>query len=57
MNLELPKYTLVASALDTGVPLSPEALSAQLQLQGDRQQVLILTADSLQLIIQSGQDL
>lgn len=55
MNLELPKDTLVASALDTGVPLSPEALSAQ--LQGDRLQVLILTADSLQLIIQSGQDL
>ena len=52
----LPEQTLVASTLDAGVPLSPEALSGQLQLQGDRLQVLIVTADRLKVITQPGQD-
>lgn len=55
-NPGLPEQTLVAGALDAGAPLSPEALGGQLKLQGDGLQVLVVTADSLELIAQSGQD-
>lgn len=57
--IPLPEQTLVASTLHAGVPLSPEALSGQLQTQDHRRQilVLILTADSQKVITQSGQEL
>ncbi|TNN71890.1 hypothetical protein EYF80_017897 [Liparis tanakae] len=55
--IPLPEQTLVASTLDTGVPLSPEALGGQLQLQGDGLQVLVVTAHGQKLIAQSGEDL
>lgn len=45
----IPDHSLVATALDTGVPLSPETLRHQLQLQ-----LLIAGAETIR---QSGQDL
>lgn len=55
VEVGVPEQALVAGALDAGVPLGPEALGGQLQLDGGRPQVLVLAADALQLIIQSGQ--
>lgn len=54
MYLTLPDHTLVASVLHTGVPLCPEAFRRQLQQQDEALRVLIVRADRLQIIVQSG---
>lgn len=53
----IPEQTLVTYTLDTGVPLSSEALCGQLELQGKGLHILTVQAGSLQLFTKSGQDL
>lgn len=45
----IPEQTLVTFTLDTGVPLSSEALCGQLELQGKSLHILTVQAGSLQL--------